>query len=140
MWISALGVPLVFFVVIAVWVGGDVRELVAGESATVRSVHRCFGGGGPATEPEHCGGTWEFGDGRAGGGAIEGREVTVGDTIFAGDDWAYRSASPLYWKVGAVGAVFVGGPVGVLVAWLVYRRRQRTEGTPPGQGEGAVPG
>lgn len=71
---------------IMAWVAGNARKLMAGESATMRSVTRCAEGGGQALPPSRCTGSWVFPDGRAGvGDVITGSSgVSVGETVFAG--------------------------------------------------------
>ncbi|WP_127153840.1 hypothetical protein [Streptomyces lydicus] len=121
-WLAALAVPAAFVAFLAVWVGGNARKLMTGESAVVRSLTRCVEGGGLTLPSSHCDGSWVFADGHTGIGEITSAKVAVGETIFAGDGWAYSSAAPLHRLVWIPGGVFCAGIVCVLVMWLRYRR------------------
>ncbi|MEV5204837.1 hypothetical protein [Streptomyces sp. NPDC053720] len=108
---------------VALWVGDGARKLITGESATVRSVTQCVEGG-PQLPAAHCYGTWTFRDGRTASGEITGAEVSTGDTIFAGDGWAYDSTSPLHWQVWTPVTIFGAGIAVLAVSWLNYRKNQ----------------
>ncbi|MCX4963972.1 hypothetical protein OHA98_03880 [Streptomyces sp. NBC_00654] len=112
------------------WAGDGARKLVTGESATVRSVTRCVEGGGQLPAP-HCYGRWAFADGRTESGRITGGRVAEGDTIFAGDGWAYESTSSLHTKVWLTVALFCAGSAALGASWVSYRRT-RDEGAPVG--------
>ncbi|MBQ1119291.1 hypothetical protein ACH4RA_00240 [Streptomyces smyrnaeus] len=125
---AALLLPAAMVTWLVVWIVGNAQKLTAGEPATMRSVTRCVEGGGQALPPSACSGSWVFPDGRTGVGDVTtGRNgVSVGDTVFAGDTWAYWSSAPLYRLVfipiGAVGA-------GVLIAVVIrvaHRRKKRS--------------
>ncbi|MEE1736356.1 hypothetical protein [Streptomyces sp. BE147] len=113
------------------WAGDGARKLLTGESATVRSVTRCVEGGGGQSGAPHCYGRWAFADGRAESGKITGGRVAEGDTIFAGDGWAYESTSSLHTKVWLTVALFCAGAAALGASWVSYRRT-RDDGTPVG--------
>ncbi|MGY3680688.1 hypothetical protein [Streptomyces sp. TE33382] len=111
------------------WAGDGARKLMTGESATVRSVTRCVEGGAQLPAP-HCYGRWAFADGRTESGRITGARVGEGDTIFAGDGWAYESTSPLHTKVWLTVALFLAGAAALGAGWVSYRRTR--DGEAPG--------
>ncbi|WP_406014453.1 hypothetical protein OG520_23155 [Streptomyces sp. NBC_00984] len=119
--VSALALAALLPVLVALWVGDGVQKLLTGDSATVHSVTQCVEGGGqlPAA---HCYGTWAFADGRTASGEITGAEVAAGDTIFAGDGWAYDSTSPLHWRIWTPVTIFGAGAAALTASWLSYRR------------------
>ncbi|MBO8195092.1 hypothetical protein ITI46_26070 [Streptomyces oryzae] len=126
--VAALIMPAVLAIWLVVWIAGNAQKLMAGETATMRTVARCVEGGGPALPPSSCGGSWVFPDGRTGSGeVITGKNgVSVGDTVFAGDTWAYWSAAPLYRLVFMpIGAVCAGVLIPVTI-WAVDRRKKRS--------------
>ncbi|MFE7402592.1 hypothetical protein [Streptomyces sp. NPDC057557] len=106
---------------VAVWVGSSTRKLITGESATVRTVTECVEGGAQQG-PSHCYGSWAFGDGRTAAGEIGGAKVSAGDTIFAGNGWAYDSTSPLHWQIWVPVTLFGAALVVLAAAWLNHRR------------------
>ncbi|MEV4331892.1 hypothetical protein AB0K02_15365 [Streptomyces sp. NPDC049597] len=113
-------------IVIAVWAGKNACKLMTGESATVRSVTRCVEGGGMSLPASHCDGSWEFADGRTSVGEITSGRVSVGDTIFAGDGWAYSSTAPLHRLVWIPSGIFCAIVVVVVVMWVDHRMKQRS--------------
>ncbi|MDT0609059.1 hypothetical protein [Streptomyces lancefieldiae] len=126
--VAALFLPAALATWIVVWIVGNAQKLMAGESATMRSVTRCVEGGGPALPPSSCSGSWAFTDGRTGVGDITtGKNgVSVGDTVFAGDTWAYASPAPLHRLVFIpIGAVCAGVLI-AMVIWVSHRRRTRS--------------
>ncbi|MGP3978550.1 hypothetical protein ACTWQF_32005 [Streptomyces sp. 8N114] len=127
-WVIGLSGPAAFMTFIAVWIGRNAWRLVTGESATVRMVSRCVEGGGLSLPGSHCDGSWVFADGRTGVGEITGETVSVGDTVFAGDGWAYSSTAPLHRLVWIPSGIFCALGVVVLVMWVNYRREQHAEG------------
>ncbi|MET9656437.1 hypothetical protein [Streptomyces sp. NPDC006510] len=119
--LPALALAAVLPLLVALWVGDGVQKLLTGDPATVHSVTQCVEGGGqlPAA---HCYGTWAFADGRTASGEITGAEVSAGDTIFAGDGWAYDSTSPLHWRIWTPVTISVAGAAALAASWLRYRR------------------
>ncbi|MFI2437507.1 hypothetical protein [Streptomyces sp. NPDC018693] len=111
----------------AVWFIGNARKLMVGEPATVRSVTRCVEGGGQVLPPSHCDGSWVFSDGRTGAGEIiTGKGgVSAGDTIFAGDTWAYWESAPLHQMVWIPSGVLCVAVVIAVPIWVNHRRKKR---------------
>ncbi|CAL9376217.1 hypothetical protein [Streptomyces sp. enrichment culture] len=112
--VAALILPAVMAAWLMAWVAGNARKLMAGESATMRSVTRCPEGGGQVLPPSRCTGSWVFPDGRTGvGDTITGSSgVSVGETVFAGGTWAYWSPAPLY------RLVFIPSALSARPSWL----------------------
>jgi hypothetical protein len=125
--VTALSAPAALMTAIAVWAGGNARKLMTGQSATVRTVTGCVEGGGMSLPASHCDGSWAFSGGRTGVGEITGSTVSVGDTIFAGDGWAYSSTTPLHSLVWAPTAIFCAVVAVVVVMWVDHRRKNRSE-------------
>ncbi|MFJ1551417.1 hypothetical protein [Streptomyces sp. NPDC088246] len=127
--VSALALSALLPLLVALWVGDGVQKLLTGDSAIVHSTTQCVEGGGqlPAA---HCYGTWAFADGHTASGEITGAEVAAGDTIFAGDGWAYGSTSPLHWKIWVPVALFCAGAVVLTATWLKHRKNRN--GPAPG--------
>ncbi|MBO8187316.1 hypothetical protein [Streptomyces spirodelae] len=122
---AALSAPAAFLAVLVVMLAKNAEKLLTGESATVRGVSRCVEGGGMALPASHCDGRWAFSDGRTGEGEITGSEVSVGDSIFAGDGWAYTTTGPLHRIVWALVGILVALAVVLLSMYVGYRRRLR---------------
>ncbi|WP_410650456.1 hypothetical protein [Amycolatopsis sp. cmx-4-54] len=113
---------LVFLGIVGGFLGSSIGELSAGEDVTVTEISGCTSEGSAVNgQTPYCSGKWRFADGRAGGGRILGEEIAAGDTVFAGDGFAYASRSPLVWKVsagGALGLLLLGM---VIVGAVLYR-------------------
>ncbi|WP_233598810.1 MULTISPECIES: hypothetical protein [unclassified Amycolatopsis] len=132
---SALSTVIPFLLIFGlVWgfLGSDIGELSTGEDVTVTEISGCTSEGSAVNgQTPYCSGKWRFADGRTGGGRILGEEIARGDTVFAGDGFAYRTRSPLIWKVSAGGALglFLVGMVivGVVLYRLDVGKRRRED-------------
>ncbi len=105
------------------WAAGSyLSDLVSGEDATVTEIARCTGSSQSLSSgAPYCAGKWRYADARTGGGHIEGGQSSPGDTIFAGDGFAYGSTSSLHWRAWGFTAVSIGF-LGVGVALGVTHR------------------
>ncbi|WET82821.1 hypothetical protein P3102_17235 [Amycolatopsis sp. QT-25] len=113
---------LVFIGIVGALLGSSIGELSTGEDVTVTEISGCTAEGSAVNgRPPYCSGKWRFADGRPGSGRILGEEIAAGDTVFAGDGFAYRTRSPLIWKISAGGALglFLAGMV--MVGGVMYR-------------------
>lgn len=123
---------LLIFGIVWASLGSDIGELSSGEDVTVTEISGCTSEGSAVNgQTPYCSGKWRFADGRPGGGRILGEEISPGDTVFVGDGFAYRSRSPLIWKISAGGALglFLAGMV--MVGVVLYRLdvgKRRREG------------
>lgn len=129
--VSALALAAFLPVLSALWVGDGVQKLLTGDSATVYSVTQCVEGDGQLARA-HCDGTWAFADGRTAFGEITGARVEAGDTIFAGDGWAYDSTSPLHWRIWTPVTLVIAGTAALTASWLNHREfRESREASAP---------
>ncbi|MFF9784246.1 hypothetical protein YWIDRAFT_08030 [Streptomyces sp. SceaMP-e96] len=125
-WVAVLSGPAALLTIMAVWVGGNARKLMTGESAIARNVTQCVEGGGMSLPASQCDGSWVFADGRIGVGEIVGGGVSVGDTIFAGDGWAYSSTAPLHRLLWIPSGMFCAAVVAVVVIWVRDRKKHHS--------------
>lgn len=122
---SVLSTVLPFLLIFGlVWgsLGSDIGELSTGEDVRVTEISGCTAEGSAVNgQTPYCSGKWRFADGRTGGGRILGEDISRGDTVFAGDGFAYRTRTPLIWKVSAGGALglFLTGMV--IAGGVLYR-------------------
>ncbi|MER5989338.1 hypothetical protein [Streptomyces sp. NPDC001787] len=130
-WLTMLGVPAVILGLM--WVlffGTFIEKLRNGEEATATGVGRCVQSQGQTTPASYCPGSWRFSDGRTSSGHIQSAPVSPGDTIFAGEGWAYSSIGPVWRTVGIFIAIGVASLVGTVLIWgSEFRddRRRRTD-------------
>ncbi|GAB3743012.1 hypothetical protein GCM10027598_75650 [Amycolatopsis oliviviridis] len=127
------------FVVLLVALGGflgdRVDKLNTGEEVTVVEISECFDERPPVTgRGTYCEGGWRFDDGRTAQGRIEGEKAAVGDRVFAGDGFAYRSKTMVILSLSvtvAIGLALLGMPIGLGLQYRKYRkyeaRRRREE-------------
>ncbi|MEV7551199.1 hypothetical protein AB0N89_16380 [Amycolatopsis sp. NPDC089917] len=123
------------FVVLLVALGGflgdRVDRLNTGENVTVTGISGCVGETAPMSgQIPYCAGSWRFDDGRAGRGRIEGEKAAVGDRVFAGDGFAYRSKSMVISSLSvsvAIGLALLGMLIGLGVLYRKDRTRRRRE-------------
>ncbi|MER6089585.1 hypothetical protein [Streptomyces bluensis] len=126
-----VALSLVALVCLALWQYRQAERLVTGERADVVDVRRCSTHSYKGTQLYTCRATWRFSDERTGEGYIDaGTEPTrKGSTVFAGDDWGYRSHGDLLGSVLPETGVFLlvlGGLAVLLVIPRFGRRRGYT--------------
>ncbi|MFE6778431.1 hypothetical protein [Streptomyces sp. NPDC057702] len=132
--LTALGLLLVLIGAVTLWVGKGAHRLATGETARVRTIERCAEDDN-AAPTSSCGSEWIFADGHTGHGRIHDPPVTLGDKIFAGDDWAYTSSGPLHrdvWLPGALLCALVLAAVALGIGYRVDTRRARATHHAPG--------
>ncbi|MFD8377101.1 hypothetical protein ACFV2X_00665 [Streptomyces sp. NPDC059679] len=112
----------------ALWQYRQVERLVTGERADVLDVRQCSTHNYKGTRLYTCRATWRFSDERTGEGDVDaGTEPTrKGSTVFAGDDWGYRSRGDLMGSVLPKAGVFllVLGELAVLLVISRWGRRR----------------
>ncbi|MGY3682665.1 hypothetical protein [Streptomyces sp. TE33382] len=128
-WLVMLGTPAVLLGVLWLFAESRIQELRDGQSATVTGAGGCHEGGGHAGPPPSCHATWQFIDGRTSSGTVPGSSLTEGDTVFAGEGWAYPSAAPVWQLVGIFGFIAAAVLVVNVVIWVAEFRQDRKRRT-----------
>ncbi|MGK4591053.1 hypothetical protein [Amycolatopsis sp. w19] len=130
--LSAVVPFLLIFGVVGGFLGSGIGELSTGEDVAVTEISGCTSEGSAVNgQTPYCSGKWRFADGRTGGGRILGEDISAGDTVFAGDGFAYRSRSPLIRKIsagGALGLLLVGMVIVGVVLYRLDAGKRRREG------------
>ncbi|MFD9421560.1 MULTISPECIES: hypothetical protein [unclassified Streptomyces] len=128
-WLVILGTPVVLLGVLWLFAESHVQELRDGQTATVIGAGGCREGGGHAGPPPSCHATWQFPDGHTSSGTVPSSSVVKGDTVFAGEGWAYPSAAPVWQLVGIFSFIAASVLVVNVAIWVVEFRQDRQRRT-----------
>lgn len=128
-WLVILGTPVVLLGVLWLFAESHVQELRDGRTATVIGAGGCHEGGGHAGPPPSCHATWQFPDGHISSGTVPSSSIVRGDTVFAGEGWAYPSAAPVWQLVGIFSFIATSVLVVNVAIWVVEFRQDRQRRT-----------